>query len=46
MPFFAIELFLLADNFQSSLEKLNGEEQKAAKLATFHVHGYSWHYLE
>lgn len=27
--------FLLADSFQSSLEKLNGEEQKAAKLASF-----------
>jgi hypothetical protein len=35
MPFFAIELFLLADNFQSSLEKLNGDELKAAKLAAF-----------
>jgi len=37
MPFFAIELFLLADSFQSSLEKLNGEEQKAAKLAAFEL---------
>jgi hypothetical protein len=27
--------FLLADSFQSSLEKLSGEEQKAAKLAAF-----------
>jgi len=35
MPFFAIELFILDDNFQSSLEKLNGDEQKAAKLAAF-----------
>jgi hypothetical protein len=26
--------FLLADSFQASLEKLNGEEQKADKLAT------------
>jgi hypothetical protein len=25
--------FLLADSFQASLEKLNGEEQKADKLA-------------
>ena len=25
--------FLLADSFQSSLDNLNGEEQKAAKLA-------------
>jgi len=37
MPFFAIELFLLADIFQSSLEKLNGEQQKAAKLAAFEL---------
>ena len=29
--------FLLADSFQSSLEKLNGEEQKAAKLAAFEL---------
>jgi mRNA-degrading endonuclease RelE of RelBE toxin-antitoxin system len=27
--------FLLADSFQSSLDKLNGEDQKAAKLAAF-----------
>lgn len=27
--------FLLADSFQSSLDKLNGEEQKTAKLAVF-----------
>ena len=27
--------FLLADSFQSSLEKLNGEEQKVVKLAAF-----------
>jgi len=25
--------FVLADNFQSSLENLNGEAQKSAKLA-------------
>ena len=29
--------FLLADSFQSSLEKLSGEEQKAAKLAAFEL---------
>ena len=29
--------FLLADSFQSSLEKLNGDEQKAAKLAAFEL---------
>ena len=29
--------FLLADSFQSSLEKLNGEEQKATKLAAFEL---------
>ena len=29
--------FLLADSFQSSLDKLNGEEQKAAKLAAFEL---------
>ena len=29
--------FLLADSFQASLEKLNGEEQKAAKLAAFEL---------
>jgi hypothetical protein len=29
--------FLLAQSFQSSLEKLNGEEQKAAKLAAFEL---------
>ena len=28
---------LLADSFQSSLDKLNGEEQKAAKLAPFEL---------
>ena len=28
---------LLADSFQSSLDKLNGEEQKAAKLAAFEL---------
>jgi len=27
--------FLLADSFQSSLDKLSGEEQKAARLAAF-----------
>ena len=27
--------FLLADGFQSNLDKPNGEEQKAAKLAAF-----------
>jgi hypothetical protein len=29
--------FLLADSFQASLDKLNGEEQKAAKLAAFEL---------
>jgi ABC-type cobalamin transport system ATPase subunit len=29
--------FLFADSFQSSLNKLNGEEQKAAKLAAFEL---------
>ena len=29
--------FLLADSFQSSLDKLNGEDQKAAKLAAFEL---------
>jgi hypothetical protein len=29
--------FLLADSFQSSLDQLNGEEQKAAKLAAFEL---------
>ena len=29
--------FLLADSLQSSLEKLNGDEQKAAKLAAFEL---------
>ena len=29
--------FLLADSFQTSLEKLNGDEQKAAKLAAFEL---------
>jgi hypothetical protein len=29
--------FLLAQSFKSSLEKLNGEEQKAAKLAAFEL---------
>jgi hypothetical protein len=29
--------FLLADSFQSSLEKLNGEEQKAAKFTAFEL---------
>ena len=29
--------FLLADSFQSSLDKLSGEEQKAAKLAAFEL---------
>lgn len=29
--------FLLAESFQSSLDKLNGEEQKAAKLAAFEL---------
>ena len=29
--------FLLADSFQSSLEKLSGEEQKYAKLAAFEL---------
>jgi len=29
--------FLLADSFQSSLEKLSGEEQKAAKPAAFEL---------
>jgi hypothetical protein len=29
--------FLLADSFQTSLDKLNGEEQKAAKLAAFEL---------
>jgi mRNA-degrading endonuclease RelE of RelBE toxin-antitoxin system len=29
--------FLLADSFQSSLEKLSGEEQKATKLAAFEL---------
>jgi mRNA-degrading endonuclease RelE of RelBE toxin-antitoxin system len=29
--------FLLADSFQSSLDKLKGEEQKAAKLAAFEL---------
>jgi hypothetical protein len=29
--------FLLAESFQSSLVKLNGEEQKAAKLAAFEL---------
>jgi mRNA-degrading endonuclease RelE of RelBE toxin-antitoxin system len=29
--------FLLADSFQSSLDKLNGEEQRAAKLAAFEL---------
>lgn len=29
--------FLLADSFPSSLEKLSGEEQKAAKLAAFEL---------
>jgi mRNA-degrading endonuclease RelE of RelBE toxin-antitoxin system len=29
--------FLLADSFQSSLDNLNGEEQKAAKLAAFEL---------
>jgi mRNA-degrading endonuclease RelE of RelBE toxin-antitoxin system len=29
--------FLLADSFQSSLDKLNGEEQKAAKFAAFEL---------
>jgi ABC-type cobalamin transport system ATPase subunit len=29
--------FLLADSFHFSLEKLSGEEQKAAKLAAFEL---------
>jgi len=29
--------FLLADSFQTSLDKLNGEEQKDAKLAAFEL---------
>lgn len=29
--------FLLADSFQASLDKLNGEEQKAAKLVAFEL---------
>jgi len=29
--------YLLADSFQTSLDKLNAEEQKAAKLATFEL---------
>jgi hypothetical protein len=29
--------FLLAQSFQSSLDKLNGEEQKTAKLAAFEL---------
>jgi hypothetical protein len=29
--------FLLAQSFHSRLEKLNGEEQKAAKLAAFEL---------
>jgi hypothetical protein len=29
--------FLLANSFQSSLVKLNGEEQKAAKLVAFEL---------
>ena len=29
--------FLLSDSFQASLEKLNGEEQRAAKLAAFEL---------
>jgi mRNA-degrading endonuclease RelE of RelBE toxin-antitoxin system len=29
--------FLLADSFQFSLDKLNGEDQKAAKLAAFEL---------
>ena len=29
--------FLLADSFPSSLDKLNGEEQKAAKLAVLEL---------
>jgi mRNA-degrading endonuclease RelE of RelBE toxin-antitoxin system len=29
--------FLLADSFQTSLDKLNGEEQKATKLAAFEL---------
>ena len=29
--------FLLADSFQSSLDKLSGDEQKAAKLAAFEL---------
>ena len=36
--------FLLADSFPSSLDKLNGEEQKAAKLAAFklQINRSSW----
>jgi hypothetical protein len=36
--------FLLADSFQSSLDRLNGEEQKAAKLAAFklQINRSSW----
>jgi mRNA-degrading endonuclease RelE of RelBE toxin-antitoxin system len=30
-------VFLLTDSFQSSLEKLSGEEQKSAKLAAFEL---------
>jgi ABC-type cobalamin transport system ATPase subunit len=29
--------FLLADSFQSSLDRLSGDEQKAAKLAAFEL---------
>jgi hypothetical protein len=29
--------FLLAESFQSNLDKLNGEDQKAAKLAAFEL---------
>ena len=29
--------FLLADSFQASLDKLSGDEQKAAKLAAFEL---------
>jgi hypothetical protein len=36
--------FLLADSFQSSLDRLNGEEQKAANLAAFklQINRSSW----
>ena len=35
--------FFLADSFQSSLEKLIGEDQKAAKLAVFKLQIYPAH---